>query len=76
MRDLHTTETPTTELYLDAVLERQSCQKHDAEKGSPCWGITESSGVGRGAVCNKRAKRAGFNNKVSEKSLRLNRHKK
>lgn len=66
-------EKPTTEVFMDSVIERVPCKRHASEKGSPCWGITTSSGLGLGAVCNWRAKKAGFNHKISEKSLRLNR---
>lgn len=69
-------EKPTTELFMDAILERKACQRHDASVGDPCWGITQSDGLGRGAVCNGRAKAAGFNNPIRPESLRLHRQSK
>jgi hypothetical protein len=61
-------EKPTTALFMDTILDRQACPKHKAEKGFPCGWL----GPHR-VVCNKRARRAGFNHRISEKSLRLNR---
>lgn len=69
-------EKPTTELFVQSVVDKVGCNKHDADKGFACWGIETSSGLGLGAVCNRRAKRAGFNHKISEASLRLHRKKK
>lgn len=69
-------EKPTTELFMDAILERKACQKHEASVGDPCWGIVQSDGLGRGAVCNRRAKAAGFNNPIRPESLRLHRQSK
>lgn len=65
-----TPEKPTTELFIPTVVERIFCKKHGAEKGEPCGRLGPYM-----AVCNARAKRAGFNAPVSEKSLRMNRHK-
>ena len=59
-------ENPTSELFLQSVIDRQGCQKHGVNKGEPCGRM----GPYR-AICNARAKRAGFNHKISEKSLRL-----
>lgn len=64
-------DKPTTELFMDAVLERQACRHHKAEKGQPCGWM----GPFR-AICNKRAKAAGFNHPIHPGSLRLNRQNK
>ncbi len=69
-------ETPTTELFMEDVIDRQPCKRHDADKGLPCWHLPDSTGFGLGAICNWRAKKAGFNNKIDERSLRLNRRPK
>lgn len=71
-----TPERPTTDRYLDRIIDETSCKKHEAEAGDPCWGVAELSGLGRGAVCNSRAKKAGFNHPISIHALRLNRQKK
>lgn len=63
-------DVPTTKLYLDRIINETWCNKHKASIGAPCWGMPELSGLGRSAVCNSRAKKAGFNNKISEGSLR------
>lgn len=67
-------ETPTTELYMKDVIHRQPCKRHDADKGDPCW-LLSKEGFQLGAICNWRAKKAGFNHKIDERSLRLNRRK-
>ena len=64
-------EKPTTELFMDAVLERETCRKHKADIGQPCGWM----GPYR-AICNARAKRAGFNAPVRPESLRLHRQNK
>lgn len=69
-------EKPTTELFVVAVTERQECKKHRASIGWPCWGIIQADGIYMNAVCNKRAKAAGFNHPIRPESLRLNRQSK
>lgn len=66
-------EVPTTEQFVWTVVDREPCGKHQAHKGTPCWQIIQSDGMGTGAICNKRARKAGFNHRISEKSLRLSR---
>lgn len=68
-------EVPTTDLYLPSVMDRQQCPKHKAPQGVPCFHIPRVKGGYFGAVCNKRAKRAGFNAPIQERSLRMNRGK-
>lgn len=67
------TEAPTTDKYVGVVVDRESCGKHKASKGFPCWVLENSLGIFLQGVCNRRAHKAGFNNKINEKSLRLNR---
>lgn len=69
-------EKPTTELFVVAVTERQACAKHQASVGWPCWGIIQANGAYMNAVCNKRAKAAGFNHAIKPESLRLHRQSK
>lgn len=66
-------EKPTTELFVVAVTERQECKKHSASIGWPCWGIIQADGLYMNAVCNTRARKAGFNHPIRPESLRLNR---
>lgn len=73
---------PTTELYVDAVLNRTTCKNHGCDLGEPCWILVQPSPdnvYGLVAVCNKRAIRAGFNARISKSSLvrnHIKRHKK
>lgn len=66
-------EKPTTELFVVAVTEREECKKHSASIGWPCWGIIQADGLYMNAVCNTRARKAGFNHPIRPESLRLNR---
>lgn len=66
-------EKPTTELFLDTILDRRPCPKHKAAIGEPCWVLERSLRGGALAVCNRRARAAGFNHPIDPKSLRLNR---
>lgn len=65
-----TPETPTTDRFVPSVIEREACKRHGAEKGDPCGHLGPNA-----VICNARAKRAGFNGKISEKSIRMTRQK-
>jgi hypothetical protein len=65
------TEVPTTELFMGVVIGRVPCRKHGRAEGEPCGTL----GPHR-VICNDRARKAGFNHKISEKSLRMTRPKK
>lgn len=70
-----TPQEPTFERFMQTIISRGGCGRHRVPSGVPCFHIpsgVEGSGYLSG-VCNWRAKRAGFNNSISEKSLRLNR---
>lgn len=73
---MYTDEKPSTEVYADTVLARENCQKHQAKRGEPCWTLHSSAGAHLMTFCNKRARRAGFVHRISEKSLRSNRPEK
>lgn len=64
-------DNPTSELFMELVLERGGCTKHNASIGTPCWLIEMSSAGVLGAICNKRARAAGFDHKISPKSLSM-----
>lgn len=66
----------TSEVYLPVVIERETCGSHNAQKGYPCWTLETSGGSLLLGICNKRAKRAGFNHPVSQKSMRTFQSKK
>lgn len=68
-------DLPTTETFLKTIIDREACGKHRAHRGTACWTIIQSDGFGKSAVCNQRAKKAGFRHKINEKSLRLSRPK-
>lgn len=67
---------PTTELYLDSIIERSHCDKHKVEKGLPCYQMLRSDGTALGAICNGRARSAGFNGKIKYSSLHRSNPKK
>lgn len=75
MHNKFTPEVPTTERYLQTVIDRQPCGKHNADKGEPCFTLPKTRGYTT-AVCNRRAKRAGFNHRISLKSLSMMRSNK
>lgn len=56
-------DRPTTVTFIPAVMAASTCKKHGAAEDEPCYVLNERRGV-----CNARAKRAGFNHEVSEKS--------
>lgn len=61
MKDEH-----TSKVYISDVLTRKACSKHEAEQGKPCWRIiTSDTGEFLNAICNNRARRAGYKAKVS-----------
>lgn len=66
-------DLPSTETYITTIVERETCGPHKAQRGFPCWVLENSFGYFLQGVCNKRAKKAGFNHPVSEKSLRSHR---
>jgi hypothetical protein len=77
MRDLHRHETPSTDLFIRTVIDREGCGRHKAEKGEPCWVISRLRHPHAFfAVCNRRAKKAGYNHPISDNSLRTYRNKK
>lgn len=46
------------------------CPKHSAVKGFACWDIYTSGGKILSAVCNKRARKAGFVGHISDTAMR------
>lgn len=54
---------------IPTVVSTSPCVKHRAGKGVPCWWVHLSAGARAMAVCNSRAKKAGFNAPISEQSL-------
>lgn len=64
-------DDPTTELYIPDVLLRTDCPKHKAKLGFGCFvTIGYKDKKPKHAVCNARAKKAGFNAPIHEASLR------
>lgn len=64
-------EEPTFELFMTTILDRGPCARHQVPAGIPCWHITMSSAGTLAAICNKRARAAGFDHKISPKSLSM-----
>ena len=55
--------------FVFTIIDRQKCSRHNAPSGTPCWHIIGENGFGNAAICNKRAKSAGFVGKISRVSL-------
>lgn len=51
------------------IIAAQTCQKHEASKQQPCWQIWTLAGHKLSAICNTRAKRAGYDGDISEAAL-------
>lgn len=47
-------------LYLETIINRTPCPRHGVPKGSPCFHLDTMNGHGNNAICNKRARSAGF----------------
>lgn len=58
------------DLFIPLVMDREACGKHAVPQGVPCFHVRTQRGV-LPAICNGRAKKTGFNAKISESSLRL-----
>ncbi len=59
-----------SEPKLQKVMDFGGCKKHNAPQGVPCFHIPKSIGSGYFAgVCGRRAKTAGFNAPISDKSV-------
>lgn len=63
----------TSETYVPTIIERENCGSHKAQRGIPCWILVSNDGYFLKGVCNKRAKKAGFNHPVSNKSMQSHR---
>jgi len=65
---------PTFDRKIYDVVAGTDCKKHGATEVDPCWVIDPGNGAGgfRWAVCNSRARRAGFHGKISPTSLNIN----
>lgn len=66
-------EAPTFDLFVPTVIDRVSCEKHNAEKGVPCFHIRKMKESGEGyyaGICNKRAKKGGMTHRINPTSLR------
>jgi hypothetical protein len=62
---------------IQAVIETVGCTRHAAERLKPCWWTKQNTSSKISfAVCDARARDAGFNAPISDKSLRLNHFKK
>lgn len=68
-------ESPTTDLFIPSVIEKVGCQKHEAPKGTPCWRMYPVNGMDHGAICNKRAKSAGWAGQIDPRSLSTGRRR-
>lgn len=64
-------DEPSNLLRIPIVMDRDECGRHGAPLGIPCFHVPKSSGNGYYAgICNKRAKKAGFNSRVSPEAMR------
>ena len=58
------------------VIERTVCKKHNADIGDACWPIIAHDSDILSAVCNTRAKKAGFVGQIKASSLNAKKPKK
>lgn len=56
-------DRPTTATFIPDVMSASHCNKHQAAIDEPCYILNDRRGV-----CNARAKRAGYDHPVSDKS--------
>jgi hypothetical protein len=62
---------------VQAVIETVGCKRHAAERLEPCWWLNQTNKHKISfAICDARARAAGFNAPISDKSLRRNSYKK
>lgn len=74
MKDMHLPKldpTPDFTLYVEDIVVRSHCDRHNAAKQEPCYMVhsgvyPEHSYIG---ICNGRARSAGFVGKISQESL-------
>lgn len=60
--------------YIQTILDREACNRHQAPNGIPCFHIPKSTENGYFAgICNRRAKKAGFIGSPGPQSLRKTR---
>lgn len=59
----------TTEVFLETIIDRVACKWHKKPKGEACH-ILPGMRHPLYGICNWRAKKAGFNAPIQEKSMR------
>lgn len=57
---------PTNTTFIEKICVKTSCNKHKAPVNISCFTIISEAGKEYHAVCNSRAKRAGYNGVVSD----------
>lgn len=55
--------------HINTIVRKETCRRHQADIGEPCFHVLAEVPQ-TWAVCNARAVRAGFNNPISEQSMR------
>lgn len=55
--------------HILSVIDRTFCVQHPAAMGVPCWEIGTDAGDFLLGVCDKRARDAGMNGKISDLSM-------
>lgn len=58
------------------IIISAKCGRHNNDPEEACWTFPSASGKLLRGVCNRRARKAGFSHKISDKSLQINRSKK
>lgn len=51
------------------IMDSSRCNQHGSVEGVACWNLFTLSGI-RFAVCNKRAKRAGYTGQITPGAIR------
>lgn len=63
-------------VHIPTIINRTGCTKHNKNEGYPCWSIETKTEEHKPAVCNSRAKKAGFVGTIKPESLRTTSRKK
>lgn len=64
--------------HIGYILDLESCEKHQAPKGLPCYILVPGAGDTKNSefldgVCGSRIRKAGYNGKISPTSIQLGR---
>lgn len=66
-------DNPPIALLIDIIIAKEPCKRHDVGLGVPCWFVPCATGPNPyfKAICNRRAKRAGYAHSINVNSLSI-----